>query len=129
MNIEEFREKCLSIKGSTESFPFIDKRILTFKVMDKMFAYTFLESKDGVFRVNLKCDPERSVELRERYNGIVQTDFKTLLWNQLIIDSDIPDQLISELIQHSVDEVVKKLSKKKREEYRATLSKQDTKPK
>lgn len=117
MNIEKFREQCLSIKGSTESFSFIDKSILVFKIMDKMFAYIALESKDGIFRANLKYNAQRSVELRERYNGIAQTDFKTLLWNQLTIESDVPDQLICELIQHSVDEVIKKLSKTKRKEY------------
>ena len=118
MNIEEFREYCLSIKGSTESLPFINHNILVFKVMGKMFAYIPLEPKDGVFKVDLKCDPEKSVELREKYHGITETDFKTLLWNLVTLDSDVPDKLIKELIEHSVEEVIKKLPKKKREEYK-----------
>ena len=118
MNIEEFRECCLSIKGSAESLPFIGHNILAFKVMDKMFAYIPLEPKDGIFRAKVKCDPETSIELREGYSGITETDFKTPLWNLVALQSDVPDELIKELIQYSVDEVIKKLSKKKQEEYR-----------
>lgn len=118
MNIEEFRECCLSVKESTESMPFLGHNVLVFKVMDKMFAYIPLAPKDGVFRADLKCNPERSVELRENYCGITQTDFKTLLWNLVTLESDVPDQLIKELIYHSAEEVIKKLPKKKQEEYR-----------
>ncbi|MBB4034840.1 putative DNA-binding protein (MmcQ/YjbR family) [Dysgonomonas hofstadii] len=117
MNIEEFREYCLSIKGSGESLPFLGHNVLVFKVMDKMFAYIPLEPKDGIFKADLKCNPEKSIDLRERYNGITGTDFKTPLWNLVTLDSDVPDDLIKELIRHSVDEVIKKLPKRKREEY------------
>lgn len=117
MNIEKFRECCLSIKGSSESLPFLGHNVLVFKVMGKMFAYIPLAPKDGVFRADLKCDPERSIELREKYHGINPTDFKTPLWNLVTLESDVPDELIEELIQHSVDEVIKKLPKYKREEY------------
>ncbi|MDR0431422.1 MAG: MmcQ/YjbR family DNA-binding protein [Tannerellaceae bacterium] len=117
MNIEEFRESCLSVKGATESLPFLGHNVLVFKVMEKMFAYIPLEPKDGIFRANLKCDPERSIELREKYNGITSTDFKTPLWNLVTLDNDLPDDLIKELIQHSADQVIKKLPKYKREEY------------
>ena len=117
MDIEGFRDYCLSIKGSTESLPFLGHNVLVFKVMDKMFAYIPLEPKDGVFKADLKCNPEKSIELRDRYYGITETDFKTPLWNLVTLDSDVPDELIKELIQHSVDEVIKKLPKRKREEY------------
>jgi predicted DNA-binding protein (MmcQ/YjbR family) len=117
MNIEEFREYCLSVKGASESLPFLGHHVLVFKVMGKMFAYIPLEPADGIFRANLKCDPEKSVELRERYNGITHTDFKTPLWNLVTIESDVPDRLIKELIRHSVDEVIRKLPKYKRAEY------------
>ena len=118
MNIEEFREYCLSIKGSTESLPFLRHNVLVFKVMNKMFAYIPLEPKDGVFKADLKCAPENSVELREKYDGIAETDFKTLLWILVTLDSDVPDHLIKKLINHSIEEVIKKLPKKKQEEYR-----------
>ncbi len=118
MNIEELRKYCISVKGSSESLPFIDPSILVFKVMDKMFAYIALNPKDGVFKVELKCNPDKSIELREQYHGITATVFKTLLWNTVYLDSDVPDKLIEELIRHSADEVILKLPKKKQEEYR-----------
>ncbi len=121
MNIEQFRTCCLSVKGAGESLPFIDRNVLAFKVMDKMFAYIYLNPGDNAFRANVKCDAARSVELRERYNGISETDFKTPLWNSIALESDLPDELIEELIRHAADEVIKKLPKYKQEEYRNLL--------
>ncbi|MDR2122081.1 MAG: MmcQ/YjbR family DNA-binding protein [Flavobacteriaceae bacterium] len=117
MNIEELRNYCISIKGSSESTPFVDDTILVFKVMGKMFAYIALEPKDRMFNVCLKCHPDKTIELREKYKGITETAFKSLLWNSVYLESDVPDKLIKELIGHSVDEVIKKLPKGKREEY------------
>ena len=68
MNIEDFRDYCLSKKGVTEAFPF-DESTLVFKVLGKMFALTGLNRKPAA--VNLKCDPERAMELREEYDGII----------------------------------------------------------
>jgi len=117
MNIEKVREVCLSIKCATESFPF-GEDVLVFKVMDKMFAYIALEPKNGEFWLNLKCDPERAIELRERYTGIFPGYHSNKkYWNSIVLESDVPDNLIEELVQHSVDEVIGKLSKKKQEEY------------
>ena len=118
MNIEYLREYCLLIKGAYECFPF-DDSTLVFKVMDKMFAYTRLNPKEGEFKIDLKCDPEKSLELREKYDGVTQsTHTRSHLWNSVYLESDVPDSLIKELIKHSVDEVIKKLPKKKQEEYR-----------
>lgn len=118
MNIEELRNYCISIKGTTESFPF-DDVTLVFKVMDKMYAYTGLNPKDGRFKVNLKCNPEKSTELRDRYQGIVHgTHTRGLLWNSVYLESDVPDELIRELIAHSLEEVIKKLPKSKQEAYK-----------
>ncbi len=117
MNIEEAREACISIKGATEGFPF-GEDTLVYKVMDKMFAYMGLESRDGEFWLNVKCDPEKAIELRELYTGIrpgYHSNKK--YWNTIVIESDVPDKVISELIQHSVDEVIKKLPKVKQTEY------------
>lgn len=117
MNIEELREFCLSVRGSSEGFPF-DDTVLVFKIMGKMFAYIGLEPRDGRLRVEMKCDPERSIELRERYDGITAGHYSgSLLWNAVYLDSDVPADLIRELILHSVDEVVKKLPRAKQKEY------------
>jgi len=66
----------------------------------------------------LKCNPDKSFELREQYRGIVDTPFKSLMWNSVYLESDVPDKLIEEVIRHSVEEVIKKLPKSKREEYK-----------
>ncbi|WP_108823327.1 MmcQ/YjbR family DNA-binding protein [Dysgonomonas sp. Marseille-P4361] len=117
MNIEDFRDYCLSIRGATESFPF-GEDVLVFKVMNKMFAYGSLAPKNGEFRFSMKCDPERSVELRERYSGVIRGEHTASnLWNAVYLASDVPDNLIKELVQHSVDEVIKKLPKIKQAEY------------
>lgn len=117
MNIEELRDYCLRVKGAAESFPF-DDTVLVFKIMGKMFAYIGLDPHDARLRVQLKCDPDRSVELRDRYDGIGAGHYSnSLLWNAVALESDVPDRLIRELIAHSVDEVLKKLPRAKREEY------------
>lgn len=67
MNIEAFRDFCLSKKGVTEAFPF-DEDTLVFKVKNKMFALTSLSKwEEGEYSINLKCDPELAVKLREKY--------------------------------------------------------------
>lgn len=111
MNIEEFRDYCLQKKGATESFPF-DEQTLVFKVMNKMFALTSLERKPT--QVNLKCDPERSVELRETYDGLIFSGYHMsgLHWNTIVIEDRVPTKLILELIDHSYELVVKGLTKK-----------------
>lgn len=119
MTIEELRDYCLEVKGVGESFPFNDT-VPVFKIMDKMFAYFSLEPKDGRFCINLKCDPEKSAMLRDKYSGVTRGEYtktETLLWNAVYIESDVPDRLIKELILHSVEEVIKKLPKKRQKEY------------
>ena len=117
MNIDELRECCLAVKGAYECMPFDDDTVV-FKVMDKMFAYFPLTPKGGAFFVNTKCHPEKSASLMERYNGITygyHSDKK--YWISVYLESDVPDKLIAELIAHSVEEVIKKLPKKKQIEY------------
>ena len=118
MNIEELRSHCLSVKGAVELLSRQKHDILVCKVMEKIFVYIPLEPEDGIFKAYMKCNPDRSVELREKYNGINPDDFKTLMWNWVTLDSDVPDDLIVELVKHSAEEVIKKLPKRKQEEYR-----------
>jgi predicted DNA-binding protein (MmcQ/YjbR family) len=120
MNIAQYREICLSVKGAEESMPFDDDTPV-YKVMGKVFAYYGLTPKDGRFVVNLKCDPERSAELREKYSGIgkpIHTG-DTLKWNSVYLESDVPDALIRELTYHSAEEVVRNLPKYKQKEYQS----------
>lgn len=113
MNIEDLREYCLSKKSATECFPF-DEDTLVFKVGGKMFAYSSLEKPCNI---TLKCDPDRAVELRENYSSITGAfHMNKTYWNLLNIDGSIPNDLIVELIDHSYELVVAKLSRKAREE-------------
>lgn len=117
MNIEEIREYCLSIKGAEECFPF-DETTMVFKVMCKMFAYMGLERRDEGFMINLKCDPEKAIELRERYEAVIPGYHSNKkYWNSIYFEKNIPDDEIKEWIHHSVDEVIKKLPKKAQQEY------------
>lgn len=119
MNIEDFREFCLTVKGAEECFPF-DETTLVFKVMGKMFTYISLEPKGGEFFANMKCDPDRAVDLREHYEGVGPGYHTTKkMWNSVYLEKDVPDNLIKELVLHSVDEVIKKLPKKYQAEYAA----------
>ncbi len=112
MNIEEFRAYCLSKKAVSESFPF-DDTTLVMKVLDKMFA---LANLDGDLSINLKCNPEKALELREQYPA-VQAGYhmNKKHWNTIIIDGSLPDSLIKEWIDDSYNLVVSKMSKKQRE--------------
>ena len=113
MNIEELREYCLSKKGVTESFPF-DEVTLVFKVSGKMFALTDLVDD---FSVNLKCDPEKAVELREQFPSVVPGyHMNKQHWNTIFIDGSVNDSLLKEWIDHSYLLVVKSLTKKQQQE-------------
>lgn len=111
MNIEEFRDYCLSKKGVTESFPF-DEETLVFKVMGKMFALTGLEYNP--VKINLKCDPEKSIDLRDEYPDLIYPGYHMSKkhWNTVEIEGNLPPEIILELIDHSYDLVVKGLTKK-----------------
>ncbi|MEL7004307.1 MAG: MmcQ/YjbR family DNA-binding protein [Bacteroidota bacterium] len=109
MDIEYYRDYCLAKKGVTEEFPF-DENTLVFKVMGKMFA---LCDVDLFASVNLKCDPERAIELREQHDGIIPGyHMSKKHWNTIMMDGTIPDNLAKELIDHSYDLVVGGLTKK-----------------
>lgn len=110
MDIEDFREYCLSKQHVTECFPF-DEVTLVFKVAEKVFAITSLDKE--VFTVNLKCNPERAIELRERYEE-VQPGYhmNKKHWNTVSFEGTLSEALLKELIDHSFDLVVKGLSKK-----------------
>ncbi|NJL73823.1 MAG: MmcQ/YjbR family DNA-binding protein [Saprospiraceae bacterium] len=110
MDIETFRAYCLSKKGVEETFPF-DEVTLVFKVMGKIFALTGLD--DDGFKVNLKCDPERAVELRETYEDIQPGwHMNKKHWNTIHFEGDLDDAFLKELINHSYDLVVASLPKK-----------------
>lgn len=117
MNLETYYDYCLSKKGVTEHFPF-DEDTLVFKVGGKMFALSSLSQwEKGEPSVNLKCNPERSDELRAHYSDI-QPGFhmSKLHWNTIALNQEVSDPLIKELINHSYELVFRSLSKKAQNE-------------
>ena len=113
MNIDQFQVYCESKKGVEATFPF-GPDTLVYKVMGKMFALTGLDEVD-VFSVNLKCEPEYAIELRERYEDIRPGwHMNKSHWNTVRFDGSLPGALLAELIDHSYDLVVKSLPKKDR---------------
>jgi len=112
MNIEEFRDYCLKKPGVTEEFPF-GPETLVFKVVGKMFALTNIDHFESI---NLKCDPEKAVELREKY-PFVRPGYhmNKKHWNTIMMNDLLNDQLIFEWIDDSYELVVDGLTKKDRE--------------
>lgn len=97
MDIVQFRDYCLSLDEQiTEDFPF-DASTLVFRIENKMFALTDVDKfEEGV---NLKCTPERAIELRETYNGIIPGfHMNKTHWNTVIPNSDVPTSLFKELV-------------------------------
>lgn len=113
LNIEHIREHCLKKKGVTEEFPF-DEETLVFKVRGKIFLLASLECIP--LQVNLKCDPEKAIELREEYDS-VQPGYhmSKIHWNTIIIDGTIPIVELFNWIDISYNLVVAKLKKSERD--------------
>ena len=98
MNIEEYREYCLSFKGTSEGFPF-DQKTLVFYVMGKMFALTDV---DEFKSINLKCDPEEAINLRETHSAITPGyHMNKKHWNTIKMDESIENQLLKKMIKNS----------------------------
>ncbi len=112
MNIEEFRDYCLSKSAVTEALPF-DEKTLVFKVNGKMFTLTNMENFEFV---NLKCNPQYAIDLREEYEGIKPGyHMNKTHWNSVSTDGNVPDELFYELIDLSYDLVTQGLRRKVRE--------------
>lgn len=108
MDVENIRAYCLSKKEVTESCPFGDDNVV-FKVCNKMFALLSLDEP----RVNLKCDPEKAIELREKYVDVVLPGYhmNKALWNTIAFE-EVPEGLLKQWIDDSYQLVVNKLPKK-----------------
>ena len=115
MHIEELREYCLSLKGAGESFPFDDVS-LVFKVLNKMFALLPIDNPE--LCISLKCDPEKAIELREKYSCVEPAyHFNKKYWNTIYLNRKMSDEDVKFWIRHSIDEVVKKLPKQVQHAY------------
>ena len=113
MDLELFREYCLSKPGATEDMPF-GEGVLVFRVGGKMFALAPLDAIPAT--ANLKCDPDLALELRDRYEQITPGyHMNKKHWNTVEIESGIPIRELRTMIDHSYELVTKSLPKAKRE--------------
>ena len=114
MDIESFRHYCLQLKGTEETLPF-GPDTLVYKVMGKIFAITGMDSEE--FNVNLKCDPEKAIELREEHPGLIIPGFhmNKRHWNTVFFEQSLGDAFLISLIDHSYQLVVDGLPQKVRQ--------------
>lgn len=115
MSIEEIREYCISKQKVTEGFPF-DNETLVFKVLGKMFC---LSNLTYPISINLKCNPERAIELREEFYEIKPGfHMNKKHWNTIELEGNLTENFIKKMIDDSYNLVVSKLSKKEREKIK-----------
>jgi len=109
MFLDEIRNYCLSLKGTDERFPF-DEVTLVFTIGNKIFA---LIDTAAFKSINLKCDPEKAIELRETYHAVKPGyHMNKKHWNTIDLNSDIQKADLLVLISHSYDLVFNSLTKK-----------------
>ncbi len=114
MNLETFREYCLSKKGVTEELPF-GPDTLVYKVMGKMFALTGFDFS----RLSLKNFPEKNQEIRAEYQAVEGAyHMNKIHWNSVNFDGTIKDALLREWIDESYKIVAHSLTKKLQEELK-----------
>jgi len=112
VELEDLRELCLQMAGVTEGYPF-GEDVLVFKVMGKVFCLMSLDAVPST--VNLKCEPEKAIDLREQYDAIAPGyHMNKKHWNTLTLDGSIPSDLCAELLTHSYDRVVAGLTRAKK---------------
>ena len=112
MDLAQFREYCLSKPRATEGTPF-GPDVLVFKVRGKMFALAALEEMPTT--VNLKCEPDLALELRDRYEQVRPGyHMNKRHWNTVEIESGLPDAEVRKMIDHSYQLVIKSLPKAER---------------
>ena len=111
VNPETIDSFAMSLPGVTQGFPFDDK-VLVYKVGGKIFALLNIYEFAGV---NLKCDPERAIELRERYEGVIPGyHMNKTHWNTVTTapKGDVEAQTFWNLLTHSYELVRVSLPKK-----------------
>ena len=109
MDLAEFRKYCLSKPGASEGNPF-GPDVLVFKVGGKMFALAALDEMPTI--VNLKCDPDLALDLRDRYDEVRPGyHMNKKHWNTVEIQGAIPHVELRKMIDHSYDLVAKSLPK------------------
>lgn len=110
MNIEEFREYCLSLPGSSEKMPFQAFRaaqsILAFYVSGKIFCFFDIDTFDAC---TIKCKPDMVDELKARYMAVsTPYNMSRKYWISIRFNEDMPDNEIKYWIKKSYELLLKK---------------------
>ena len=101
MNIESLREYCLSKTGAEESLPF-GPDTLVYKVNGKAFLFTGLDNEE--LRFNVKCDPDKAIELREEFSCVLPGyHMNKKHWNTIVVDGSVSVKQLKEWIDHSYE--------------------------
>jgi len=113
MNIEQFREYCITKNGTTEGFPFKNlPNTLVFKVAGKMFAATDVNTFKSI---SIRCNADEIDELRATYPALQKPSyFSDKHWTRIVLDNSISDKLIFEWINNSYQLALSKLTRKER---------------
>lgn len=116
MNLEDFREYCLSLPHAVENQPWTEPQyqmLATFTVGGKWFCLVDLDKKF----IDVKCDPERIADMQSRYEGAFPAwHMNKEHWLGVRLESDVPDSVIKSLIKEGYDTIVSHLPKREREE-------------
>ena len=99
MNVEEIRDYALSLPETEEGMPF-GETVVVFKTNNKIFLLLSLD--DEPLQFNVKCNPEKAIELRETYDSIIPGyHMNKKHWNTVIVDGKLPNKFLNEQILHS----------------------------
>ena len=116
MNVEDFRDFCLSLPKAQENAPWTEpeyQNLITFTVADKWFCLLDIENKF----CNVKCAPQEVLELQEKYSGAQPAwHMNKTHWIKIVLDSDVPDSVIKQVLTQGHNLIVKSLSKAKRQD-------------
>ena len=113
MHLLELENILESKKGSKKEFPFgLD--VAVYKVMGKMFA--LVSVKDANIHINLKCEPHDAMGYRDIYACVTSGyHMNKKHWNTVVINGEMPDDVLLDMINSSYDLVVTKLTKREKE--------------
>jgi len=117
LTLEAIKAYCLAKPGSSTGYPF-GEGTLVIKVLDRMYA--LCSEDEQPLRINLKCDPDDALALRAQYSAIFPGyHMNKKHWNSLIMDGSLQDSLVFELIDHSYQLVISKMSQTKQRKLRS----------
>lgn len=110
MNIEDLRHYALTLPDVTEGFPF-GEHALVFKVANKIFLLALLDTTP--LQINVKCEPENAILLRERYECILPGyHMNKKHWNTIIINGILTADQLKQQVVNSYNLVAKTKSTK-----------------